>query len=371
MRSVGPKRSKAQPGGLTQPQAEAAFRRMRDEVKHATVPRSERRTVVEVGEAMIQAKRLAGRKTSTVESIDSILRIHIKPYFGTALIAKVNREQLRSFVSELSAKKLSPKTVGNVLGVLHSIFEYALDEEWLTGENIVKRVSAPQEAASDATIRFLEPEEVEALIRAVPDDALGRVESVMYLTAAMTGMRQGELLALQWSDIDWTASRIRVRRAWVRNEITAPKSKRSSRSVPLATRVATELERLYKDSGEPKDDALVFAHPATGKPIDRSKLLKRFKAALLRAAVGQFAEIKVNGKVVRKPLTRFHDLRHTFGTRMAASGVPMRTLQEMLGHADFGTTLIYADYAPGAHEAEWVEAAFGTAVLEAGAAQGV
>jgi site-specific recombinase XerD len=43
---------------------------------------------------------------------------------------------------------------------------------------------------------------------------------------------------------------------------------------------------------------------------------------------------------------------------MAASGVPMRTLQEMLGHADFGTTLVYADYAPGAHEAEWVEAAF-------------
>jgi len=55
---------------------------------------------------------------------------------------------------------------------------------------------------------------------------------------------------------------------------------------------------------------------------------------------------------------RFHDLRHTFGTRMAAAGVPMRTLQEWMGHKDFATTLIYADYAPSAHEADLVDSAF-------------
>ena len=87
----------------------------------------------------------------------------------------------------------------------------------------------------------------------------------------------------------------------------------------------------------------MFAHPETGKPIDRSKLLKRFKAALRRADVRA---------------VRFHDLRHTFGTRMAAQGVPMRVLQEMMGHRDFKTTLIYADYAPSEREAEWVEEAF-------------
>src|SRR3982751_5782690 len=52
------------------------------------------------------------------------------------------------------------------------------------------------------------------------------------------------------------------------------------------------------------------------------------------------------------------DLRHTFGTHMAAAGVPMRTLQEWMGHRDFKTTLIYADYAPSAHERELVERAF-------------
>ena len=54
----------------------------------------------------------------------------------------------------------------------------------------------------------------------------------------------------------------------------------------------------------------------------------------------------------------FHSLRHCFGTAMAAQGVPMRTLQELMGQGDFVTTLIYADYAPSAHEAEWAEAAF-------------
>lgn len=137
-----------------------------------------------------------------------------------------------------------------------------------------------------------------------------------------------------------------MRRNFVRGEYGTPKSKRSSRSVPLASRVATELELLSRETRWKHDDDLVFGHPETGKPIDRSKLLKRFKAALEAAEV--------------RPV-RFHDLRHTFGTRMAAQGVPMRALQEMMGHRDFKTTLIYADYAPSEREAEWVEQAFSLA----------
>jgi hypothetical protein len=87
----------------------------------------------------------------------------------------------------------------------------------------------------------------------------------------------------------------------------------------------------------------VFAHPDTGRPLDRSKVRKRFKAAVKRAGVRE---------------VRYHDLRHSFGTAMAGAGVPMRTLKEWLGHRDFATTLIYSDYAPSEHEREWVEAAF-------------
>ena len=110
----------------------------------------------------------------------------------------------------------------------------------------------------------------------------------------------------------------------------------------MADVLGGELDRLFQQSAYQSDEDLAFAHPHTGKPIDRSRLLKRYKRALDRAGV--------------RP-ARFHDLRHSFGTQMAAAGVPMRTLQEWMGHRDFKTTLIYAHYAPGQDEAALVNAA--------------
>src|SRR6202020_2969477 len=92
-----------------------------------------------------------------------------------------------------------------------------------------------------------------------PADPLREVERVMYLTAAMTGMRQGELLALRWLDVDWMANRVRVRRNFVRGKFGTPKSKRSSRSIPLVDEVARELELLFQDSSYKSDEDLVFA----------------------------------------------------------------------------------------------------------------
>ncbi len=91
------------------------------------------------------------------------------------------------------------------------------------------------------------------------------------------------------------------------------------------------------------DRELVFCHPETGKPLDRSKLVRRFKQAIDRADVHRIT---------------FHELRHTFGTRMAAAGTPMRTLQHWMGHADSKTTQIYAHYQPSDQEADAVDRAF-------------
>ena len=111
----------------------------------------------------------------------------------------------------------------------------------------------------------------------------------------------------------------------------------------MADRVGGELDRHDKASSFQDEGALVFANPATGSALDRHEVTRRFKVALKRAGVRE---------------VRFHDLRHTFGTRMAAAGVPMRTLQEWMGHADIKTTLIYAHYAPNPNEAAMVNAAF-------------
>lgn len=272
------------------------------EAKRAAEER--RRPLAHVGDALIVAKRAAGRKPSTIEAYSYWLRIHIVDFFGPTPVGDITRDDVRAFAAALERKGLAPKSRANALGTLHSLIEFAIDEGWMVGENPVKRVEKPA-VAETPDVHFLETEEVEALLRAVPDDPLGRVERVMYLTAAMTGMRQGELFALRWRDVDWSARRIRVRRNFVRGEFGTPKSKRSSRSVPLASRVATELELLSQESRWKGDDDLVFAHPETGKPIDRSKLLKRFKAALRRADVRA---------------VRFHDLRHTFAREWRRRG---------------------------------------------------
>jgi integrase len=348
-RRIGLKRISATREGLTRTQAEVQLRQMMGSVEHITVLR-ERITVEEAGELLVARVRAKGRKRATVEVYASTVRVHLGPFFAGKPLDRIGRRDIEAFMVHMDRIGRAPKTIQNAVAILHSIFEYARREEWVVS-NPCTLVEKPRVKDTDPDIRFLEPEEVEALLRAVPEDDLGQVERRMYLAAAMTGMRQGELLALRWRDIDWQAQRVRIRRSFVRGEFGTPKSKRSSRSVPLADRLAGELDRLHQQTPWRHEDELVFAHPHTGKPIDRSRLLKRFKAALAGADL--------------RPV-RFHDLRHTFGTRMAAHGVPMRALQEMMGHRDFKTTLIYADYAPSAHEAEWVEAAFSTpSALEA------
>ena len=178
------------------------------------------------------------------------------------------------------------------------------------------------------------------------------------MLAAMTGLRQGELVALRWRDIDWAAGVVRVRRTYSRGEWGTPKSRRSSRAVPLPDRVAAELERHFQRSVYQGDDDVVFCHPQTGNPYDASKLRERFYAAM--AAAGMQERCGQRGGIT------FHSLRHTFGTRMAAVGVPMRTLQEWMGHRDYTTTLIYADFAPDqSGGAAYAERAFGE-VLDPG-----
>lgn len=177
-----------------------------------------------------------------------------------------------------------------------------------------------------------------------PEGEFQAIDRAIWRTAAMTGLRQGELLALRWRDVDWPAARIRVRQNWVLGEFGTPKSKRSTRSVPMADEVGGELERLFKQSRWQGDDDLVLAHPASGAPLYKPGVLRRMRKALNAAKLDESH--------------RFHDLRHTFGTRMAAAGVPLRTLQEWMGHRDIATTQRYADYAPSAHEAEMVAAAF-------------
>ncbi|MGE0507134.1 MAG: tyrosine-type recombinase/integrase [Solirubrobacterales bacterium] len=340
-RKIGPKRRPATREGLTRSQAERELRRLMREVKPTP---QERLTLREVGDAYIAHLRdYLKRKPSTIQDYGIILGKAEKGLPKKAIDA-LDAGDLGGFVAAMQAEGLSPKTINNRLNFLHGLFSFALKRGW-AHVNPVAAIERPRSGDTDPDIRFLDRDEIEALITAVPDDRLGEVERPLYVTATMCGLRQGELLALRWLDVDWNARVIRVRRNYTRGQFGRPKSRRSTRSVPMPRRVAAELRRLHSRSDHTGDTDLVFCHPDTGNPYDASKMRKRFKEAV--AVVGI------------RPV-RFHDLRHTFGTRMAAAGAPLRTIQEWMGHRDYKTTEIYADFAPDpSQEAGWAEAAFG------------
>jgi len=340
-RKIGAMRSPENRTGLTRPQAERELRRLMEEVRPA--PSAGRLTVADAGERLLLHLDANGRKPTTLATYRSQFKTHLVPHLGAVAVDRVTPEQVEALIAAMRQSGSNPKTIRNALTLLHQIFAFAQRKRWCQA-NPCEAVDKPR--VEDSTeIHFLTADEIEALLRAVPlDEPFGPTDHALYLTAAMTGLRQGELLALRWIDVDWVAGRVRVRRNYVRGHWVSPKTRRGSRSVPLADRLAGELERHFQRTSYQSDSDLVFAHPETGQVLDHSDLVRRFKAALRAAGVRQ---------------VRFNDLRHSFATAVAAAGVPMRTLQEWMGHADFKTTLIYADYSPSAGEAELVERAFG------------
>ncbi len=332
-RRIGPKRQPGSDHGFTRRQAEERLRKlMADEI----APAPDRRTLAELAEEHLTGLRALDRKPNTLIAVESVARVHLVPFFDGRAPKRIEPADVEAFIAAKLDAGYAPKSVRNYVAILGSILEGRVTE------NPVRQARQPR-AESSGDIRFLILEEVEALIAAERDDDLGPVLRVMYLAAAMTGLRQGELVALRWRDVDWTARRVRVRRNRARRQYGTPKSKGSSRSVPLADRLGGELDRLHQRSAYQGDEELVFGHPHRGTPLGETTIRDRYRKALERAGVRR---------------VRFHDLRHTFGTAMAAQGVPMRTLQEWMGHAGIATTEIYADYRPSEHEAEWVEAAF-------------
>jgi integrase len=340
-RKIGPKRKPGTREGLTRSQAERELRRLMREVKPTP---QERLTLREVGDAYIAHLRdYLKRKPSTVQDYGIILGKAEKglPKKG---IDALDADDVSGYVAAMQAEGLSPKTINNRLNFLHGLFNFAIRRRW-AHVNPVAAIERPRAGDTDPDIRFLDRDEIKALLAAVPGDRLGAVERPLYVTATMCGLRQGELLALRWLDVDWKAKVIRVRRNYTRGRFGKPKSRRSTRSVPMPRRVAAELRRLHNRSDYTGDTDLVFCHPDTGSPYDASKMRKRFKDAVADAGIRSI---------------RFHDLRHTFGTRMAGAGAPLRFIQEWMGHRDYKTTEIYADFAPDpSQEAGWAEAAFG------------
>jgi integrase len=335
---LGRVRMRGAKAGMTRAKAERELREFRAQVDSEIArpavsgDASSHGTLADVGDRHCRhLETVMNRRPQTVQDYRIMLRLHLVPYFDGKQLDAITVHDVETFMHEqIKTRGLAHSTVANQVNLLHAIFKTAM-KAGIVHANPVSAADKPRIDGADADLRFLSIEEVEALLRACGNDDLGRLDRVLFLTAAMTGTRQGELIALRWRDVAWAESVIRVRQSYTRGRLCKPKSRRSERAVPMGDRVLHELAVHQRQSMYAGDDDLVFAHPHTGTYIVASTLLDRFHDTLERAQV-------------RK--VRFHDLRHTFATHVAASGESLRALQAWMGHADIQTTMIYADYAP-------------------------
>jgi integrase len=279
------------------------------------------------------------RKPSTVTDYRSIVRAHLVPAFGTLRLEDLTGERIEAWKATLT---ISNRSKAKILTILNGVLKRARRVHKL-GYNAMADIEKPRFRATTA-IEVFSPEEVWALVRAAEAEQDGAI----FLTAAFTGLRRGELVALRWRDVDYAASRVRVTGSYAGGRLTTPKSGKV-RSVPMAPDVAPALARLAAREQWVGVDDFVFPG-AAGSYLDASALSRRYKAALGRAELRSL---------------RFHDLRHTFGTRMIAKADPRR-VQEWMGHADVATTMKYLHYVERPDEAELVAAAFAPVAPDVG-----
>ncbi len=283
-------------------------------------------------------EHVKGREFSTVKDYRLSIARYLAPRWGDKPLAAIAPNDVAKLRDELMAAGLAPRTVVRHLTVAHGVFKHAVREHGLT------RNPASAELVDRPTVRYtgdfetFDADELAALAAAAADEQDG----CLYLTAAMTGLRQGELLALRWLDCDFAGERVHVRRAWSQ-AAKVEKSPKSGkvRSVPLVAELVGPLDRLSLRGEFTGDDDLVFCSP-TGAHLDAWALRRRYEAALERAGLRR---------------VRFHDLRHCFGS-VAVRAFPLSDVQAMLGHAHVTTTMRYVHHRPGAEDAARLSGAF-------------
>lgn len=280
------------------------------------------------------------RKRTTVTDYRHMVD-RIKPVLGDQRVGDLTTERLEAYRDDLIAEGLANRTINKYLVVLHGVFQRAMKVYGLEANPMTLVEKRPNRERVD--IDVYSREEVMALVRA----GASELDSAIYLTAAFTGLRMGELLALRWRDVDFKLDAIRVRRNFTGGKEDTPKSGRG-RTVPMAAEVAQALARLSRREDFTGDDDLVFCGKFGGHVMP-SKLRLRYKDALTKAKL--------------RPL-RFHDLRHTFGTH-AIRTADSREVMEWMGHQDLKTTQIYLSFKPQADAAQRISDAFAESKPEA------
>lgn len=259
-------------------------------------------------------------KPSSIASMESILKWHVVPMFGSLPLDALTNEAVQQLKLELVER--TPKTVNNVLTCLRTLLKKAV--EWGELEELPCTISFLKNPRQEmAFFGFDEYERVvEAARRQGPDVAL------MIMFGGDAGLRLGEIVAVEWGDLDLTARRLTVQRSDWRGKVTAPKGGRL-RYVPLTSRLAGSLKARRHLRSE-----RVLCQ-ADGSPVTRDIVIKAIRRSERAAGVRRAG---------------VHILRHTFCSHLAMRGAAARAIQELAGHSSLTTTQRYMHLSPGATE---------------------
>jgi integrase len=277
--------------------------------------------------------RLASR---TAERYASIVKLHIVPVIGNVKLSRLNPEHVRKVYKTVKDKGLSNQTCLHVHRALHTALQYGVREERILNENVVARVKAP--AVERREHGPVNREQIRFLMAA----AKGTRLDVPIAVAALTGLRRGEMLALQWKHVDLVKGTLFVaaslehsRAASGRIRFKGPKSKTSRRLIPLAPECVMLLGSHKAQQEEERglagdayvDNDLVFPNPE-GSPWPPDTFTTQFSKLAKSVGMRDF---------------RFHDLRHAFASLTLGDGVSIKEVQTLLGHSSPVVTLsVYA-----------------------------
>ncbi len=255
-------------------------------------------------------------KAATVEAKRQIIRTHLEPFFGRKRLDAIGVPEIEAYKASRLKLGRSPKTINNTLTVLHNMLALAVEYRHI---DHIPHFKWMKRAITD--FDFFTFEEAPRLVEA----ADGQWKT-MVLVAMDTGLRRGELIALQWDAVDLVAGRLVVKRNVWRGHFGTPKGGRP-REVPLTDRAIAALKAHRHLRGQ-----YVFCNE-DGTYLKNDTLRKHLNRICKRAGLREVG---------------WHTLRHTFASHLVMKGVPLKAVQELMGHATIDMTMKYAHLSPDA-----------------------
>jgi len=268
-------------------------------------------------------------RPKTYDQYKQIVTNHIVPILGRIKLKDVRPDHVQSLYNTKLKSGTSNRTVRMIHAVLHVALNQAL-QMGIISRNPSDAVIKPKLIKKE--MKTLTDTQVQTLLLAVR----GTRYEALYLLAVTTGLREGELLGLKWSDLDWITRNLSIQRQLQRLSgqgmvFSEPKSASGRRVIALGSATIEKLREHYKHqqlerlaAGERWIENDLIFPTIIGTPNEGSNLIRNFKS-LLRAS--------------NLPIIRFHDLRHTAATLMLQQGIHPKVVQERLGHSQISLTL--------------------------------